>query len=132
LISWKRTSIKRGESNFFMEVWFFLNVHVNRYFHLNSTDQRPNKVQVGSVRTNCMDNLDRTNVVQASLAKWTLNQQLHAVGILPATETIDDYEALSSDFRESKEKNIVTSSGYLTCPPFFPSFFFNSVGRSCR
>jgi len=47
-----------------------------------------------------MDNLDRTNVVQASLARWTLDQQLRAIGILPATASIDDYEALSKDFRE--------------------------------
>lgn len=48
-----------------------------------------------------MDNLDRTNVVQASLAKWTLNKQLRDLGILPASASIDDYEAFSKDFRES-------------------------------
>ena len=48
-----------------------------------------------------MDNLDRTNVVQATLAKWTLNQQLIELGILSSGARIDDYEALSKDFRES-------------------------------
>jgi hypothetical protein len=48
-----------------------------------------------------MDNLDRTNVVQAALAKWTINRQLQAAGILPQNSSIDDYEALSKDFRES-------------------------------
>lgn len=48
-----------------------------------------------------MDNLDRTNVVQAALAKWTLNRQLQTLGILPPGESIDDYEALGKDFRES-------------------------------
>lgn len=58
-------------------------------------------MQQGIVRTNCMDNLDRTNVVQAALAKWTINRQLQAAGILPQDASIDDYEALSKDFRES-------------------------------
>lgn len=49
-----------------------------------------------------MDNLDRTNVVQAALAKWTVNRQLQALGILPSGGSIDDFEALSKDFRESK------------------------------
>ena len=48
-----------------------------------------------------MDSLDRTNVVQATLAKWNLNRQLQASGILPLGGSIDDYEALGKDFRES-------------------------------
>jgi len=70
------------------------------YFHLENNDARPTKAQTGVVRTNCMDNLDRTNVVQASLAKWTLNQQLYTCGILLSTESIDDYESIAKDFRE--------------------------------
>lgn len=49
-----------------------------------------------------MDNLDRTNVVQAALAKWTMNRQLRALGILSPDGSIDDFEALSKDFRESE------------------------------
>jgi phosphatidylinositol 4-phosphatase len=49
-----------------------------------------------------MDNLDRTNVVQAALAKYTLNVQLQALGILTKEQGVDDYEALSRDFRESE------------------------------
>jgi hypothetical protein len=45
-----------------------------------------------------MDNLDRTNAVQAALR---LNKQLKSLGILSETGSIDDYEALSLDFRES-------------------------------
>jgi len=48
-----------------------------------------------------MDNLDRTNVVQAALGKWTLNQQLIELGILSPGVGVDDYEALSKDLRES-------------------------------
>lgn len=49
-----------------------------------------------------MDNLDRTNVVQAALAKWTLNYQLKMLGALAEGEDLDDFHALSRDFRERK------------------------------
>ena len=48
-----------------------------------------------------MDNLDRTNVAQAAFAKWTLNRQLRELSILNENETIDSYEELIKDFRES-------------------------------
>ena len=76
--------------------------HRYRYFHLDASQPSPIKFQQGTVRTNCMDNLDRTNVVQAALAKWTLGQQLIQLGILLPGSSIDDYEALSKDFRESR------------------------------
>lgn len=49
-----------------------------------------------------MDNLDRTNVVQAALAKWTLNHQLRVLGVLVEGEELDDFHALGRDFRERK------------------------------
>lgn len=73
----------------------------SRWFELDADKAEPVKRQEGVVRTNCMDNLDRTNVVQATLAKRTLNLQLRSLGILPEDASIDDYEAFSKDFRES-------------------------------
>ncbi|KAJ7356993.1 SacI homology domain-containing protein [Mycena albidolilacea] len=70
------------------------------YFHLTSNQPEAAQLQRGTVRTNCMDNLDRTNVVQAALARWTLNQQLKAVGILSEEDSIEAYEGISKDFRE--------------------------------
>ena len=49
--------------------------------------------QTSIVRTNCMDCLDRTNVVQSMLARQALNRQLHDLGVLPRGETF------SSDLR---------------------------------
>jgi hypothetical protein len=72
----------------------------HRYFQFDAVDAEPTKLQQGTVRTNCLDNLDRTNVVQASFAKWMLNRQLQSLGILEANRSIDDYEPLSQDFRE--------------------------------
>ena len=47
-----------------------------------------------------MDNLDRTNVVQAALAKWTVNKMLRDLGVIPDSAGVDDYDAFSKDFRE--------------------------------
>ncbi|KAI0095261.1 SacI homology domain-containing protein [Irpex rosettiformis] len=70
------------------------------YFHLDSQKPQPVMLQKGTIRTNCMDNLDRTNVAQAALAKWILNRQLRSLGILNENETIDGYDDLVRDFRE--------------------------------
>ncbi|OJA20427.1 hypothetical protein AZE42_09470 [Rhizopogon vesiculosus] len=70
------------------------------YFHLDTAQDTAVRFQTGVVRTNCMDNLDRTNVVQAALAKWTLNHQLKAIGVLSDNEELDDFDALSRGFRE--------------------------------
>ncbi|EGO02783.1 hypothetical protein SERLA73DRAFT_102758 [Serpula lacrymans var. lacrymans S7.3] len=70
------------------------------YFHTSTKQSSPVQRQLGTVRTNCMDNLDRTNVVQAALAKWTLNHQLKTLGVFSENEQLDDFETLSSDFRE--------------------------------
>lgn len=43
-------------------------------------DDRVLKSQSGVVRTNCMDCLDRTNVVQSAIASWALEQQLAELG----------------------------------------------------
>ncbi|KAF8213463.1 SacI homology domain-containing protein, partial [Mycena galopus ATCC 62051] len=70
------------------------------YFHTSSNQPESVQLQRGTVRTNCMDNLDRTNVVQAALARWTLNQQLRSLGILSNEDSIDAHEGISKDFRE--------------------------------
>ncbi|EDN10458.1 inositol/phosphatidylinositol phosphatase [Histoplasma capsulatum] len=50
-------------------------------------------LQTSVVRTNCMDCLDRTNVVQSMLARWTLTRQLLDAGVLqPGESTSDDSE----------------------------------------
>ncbi|KAI0281599.1 SacI homology domain-containing protein [Russula aff. rugulosa BPL654] len=70
------------------------------YFHLESENQHPVKWQLGVVRTNCMDNLDRTNVAQAAVARWTLNLQLKAAGILAENDDVDQQEDIDAALRE--------------------------------
>lgn len=57
------------------------------------------KTQTSVVRSNCMDCLDRTNVVQSTLARFVLTQQLREIGILEANQKLEDQEAFMSSYR---------------------------------
>lgn len=76
------------------------------------------KWQLGVVRTNCMDNLDRTNVFQSTLAKWSLNRQLRELGVLSEAETVDQHEQFMHLFRNSAFRQFRTLrsiDGLLQC-----------------
>ncbi|EJD04396.1 uncharacterized protein FOMMEDRAFT_83474 [Fomitiporia mediterranea MF3/22] len=60
---------------------------------------RDGYLQQGVIRTNCMDNLDRTNVAQSAIAKWMLNRQLRDIGILKEHESVDTYDDFMHHFR---------------------------------
>ena len=69
--------------------------------------------QTAVVRTNCMDCLDRTNVVQTMLARWTLTRQLIDVGVLRPGESADDDSAFQDFFRNVWADNAdVVSKSY--------------------
>ena len=69
--------------------------------------------QSAVVRTNCMDCLDRTNVVQSMLGRWALTQQLQDVGILAPGERVQDDGAFESLFRNMWADNAdVVSKSY--------------------
>ena len=69
--------------------------------------------QSAVVRTNCMDCLDRTNVVQTMLARWTLTRQLLDLGVLQPGESADDDEAFRDLFRNVWADNAdVVSKAY--------------------
>ena len=69
--------------------------------------------QTSVVRTNCMDCLDRTNVVQSMLARWTLDRMLTDIGILQRGETFSDDAAFESVFRNLWADNAdVVSKSY--------------------
>lgn len=57
------------------------------------------KTQTSVVRTNCMDCLDRTNVVQSTIARWVLTQQLRELGILGSEQKVEDQEELMNVYR---------------------------------
>jgi hypothetical protein len=49
-----------------------------------------------------MDCLDRTNVVQSTLARYVLTQQLREIGILETNQKLEDQESFMSSYRNSK------------------------------
>ncbi|CAG8673075.1 23402_t:CDS:10, partial [Dentiscutata erythropus] len=71
------------------------------YFHSEESENNNvvYKSQTSVVRTNCMDCLDRTNVVQSALAKWMLTQQLRSVGVLSNKERIEEIGDFMERFR---------------------------------
>jgi hypothetical protein len=48
-----------------------------------------------------MDCLDRTNVVQSTIARYVLTQQLHELGILGSEQKLEDQEELMIAYRNS-------------------------------
>jgi phosphatidylinositol 4-phosphatase len=69
--------------------------------------------QTSVVRTNCMDCLDRTNVVQSILARTALNRQLTDLGILSRGETFTSDPAFEVLFRKIWADNAdVVSTSY--------------------
>ncbi|KAI9743575.1 MAG: hypothetical protein M1818_002890 [Claussenomyces sp. TS43310] len=70
-------------------------------------------LQTSVVRTNCMDCLDRTNVVQSMLARYALNRMFHDLGILRKGETFSSDEAFEFLFRNIWADNAdVVSKSY--------------------
>ncbi|KAI9879725.1 MAG: hypothetical protein M1830_007510 [Pleopsidium flavum] len=69
--------------------------------------------QTAVVRTNCMDCLDRTNVVQSMLARWTLTRQLIDLGVLQRGESASDDTVFEVVFRNVWADNAdVVSKSY--------------------
>lgn len=69
--------------------------------------------QSAVVRTNCMDCLDRTNVVQTMIARWILTKQLIDVGILLPGESQENDPAFQNLFRNVWADNAdVVSKSY--------------------
>ncbi|KAF3483969.1 recessive suppressor of secretory defect [Arthroderma uncinatum] len=70
-------------------------------------------MQSSVVRTNCMDCLDRTNVVQSMLGRWALTRQFIDCGILQQGEKTDDDLVFRDLFRNVWADNAdVVSKSY--------------------
>jgi hypothetical protein len=70
-------------------------------------------LQSSVVRTNCMDCLDRTNVVQSMLGRWAVSRQLMDAGILRPGEAANDDREFENLFRNIWADNAdVVSKAY--------------------
>ena len=71
-----------------------------RFFASSVAQPAANQTQEGYIRSNCMDCLDRTNVVQALLAKESLRYQLLYLGVIDESiGDLDLYPEFSFVFR---------------------------------
>lgn len=75
-----------------------VSAHGFRYFSLNRTGSEVTQ-QSGVFRVNCMDCLDRTNVVEGLLAKRSLKQQLIKLGVLNDEDRIESQSTFDYVFR---------------------------------
>jgi len=86
---WDRLSILMNRLNPYEEQF--------QYFHAKQGVAI--KKQVGVFRTNCIDCLDRTNVVQSMLARRNLQVVLVGLGILPETARIENQISVEKLFK---------------------------------
>ncbi|KAJ2496692.1 Phosphoinositide phosphatase sac1 [Coemansia sp. RSA 1972] len=71
-----------------------LNPLSTRFGYFEKKANQPQRQQEGVVRTNCMDCLDRTNVVQSELARMALEWQLRDSHIIEQAESVSAFPLL--------------------------------------
>ncbi|XP_077219947.1 phosphoinositide phosphatase SAC6-like [Tasmannia lanceolata] len=71
----------------------------NSYFLLSGKGEKVME-QLGVVRTNCIDCLDRTNVTQSMIGRKMLESQLQEIGIFGAAETISAHPNFDESFKK--------------------------------
>ncbi|XP_052191197.1 phosphoinositide phosphatase SAC7-like [Diospyros lotus] len=70
----------------------------NRYLLLNEKGEKVEE-QLGAVRTNCIDCLDRTNVTQSMIGRKMLEFQLRRIGVFDAEESISTHPNFDENFK---------------------------------
>ncbi|KAK3119992.1 hypothetical protein QOZ80_9AG0679140 [Eleusine coracana subsp. coracana] len=70
----------------------------HRYYLLTDKTEKIDQ-QTGTVRTNCVDCLDRTNVTQSMIGRKLLESQLQRVGVFGPKETISDHPDFDANYK---------------------------------
>ncbi|XAR58045.1 Phosphatidylinositol-3,4-bisphosphate 4-phosphatase [Bertholletia excelsa] len=70
----------------------------NRYLLLSGKGEKVEE-QLGVMRTNCIDCLDRTNVTQSMIGRKMLELQLKRIGVFDAQESISTHANLDKNFK---------------------------------
>eukprot|EP00127_Corallochytrium_limacisporum_P007238 Clim_evm11s244 gene=Clim_evmTU11s244 len=68
-------------------------------FYLRAPNGEIKRTQDGTVRTNCMDCLDRTNVVQSMIARIMLETTFVEIGILARGQSISSFDSFEHAFK---------------------------------
>ena len=67
--------MKYHKINLLLDRLISLGCTLNNYFEYDLNANKIIRLQDKIVRTNCMDCLDRTNVVQSTIGRWVLQNQ---------------------------------------------------------
>ena len=77
-----------------------LKTHLEDESYLRITkDGESTSEQCGAIRTNCIDCLDRTNVVQSMIGCYVLEKQFRDAGIFGSDDKIVDFDEFESTFK---------------------------------
>jgi hypothetical protein len=87
---WHRLSILLDELKAYLEEQSYLRI---------TKEGECSSEQCGAVRTNCIDCLDRTNVVQSMIGRYMLEKQFRDAGIFGADDKITDFDEFESTFK---------------------------------
>ncbi|CAO2144014.1 unnamed protein product [Urochloa humidicola] len=70
----------------------------HKYFLLSDKGEKV-ELQTGTVRTNCVDCLDRTNVTQNMIGRKLLERQLQRIGVFGATDTVSNFQDFDANYK---------------------------------
>jgi hypothetical protein len=77
-----------------------LNKKLDEIFHDKNTNLKYEKIQLGIFRNNCMDCLDRTNVSQSVLGRFTLHKMLFELKLLNEEPNGDPFQKFKPNFEK--------------------------------
>eukprot|EP01119_Soliformovum_irregulare_P024132 TRINITY_DN8582_c0_g1_i1.p1 TRINITY_DN8582_c0_g1~~TRINITY_DN8582_c0_g1_i1.p1 ORF type:complete len:1118 (+),score=325.37 TRINITY_DN8582_c0_g1_i1:40-3393(+) len=83
-------------------------------YFLQDSEGKPVMTQTGTFRTNCIDCLDRTNVVQTLFARRMLRRQLNNLGLIPSDVKLEDLPSVEAWFKIVWADNADTMSTQYT------------------
>ncbi|CAO2046155.1 unnamed protein product [Urochloa humidicola] len=83
-------------SQLYEQIKDYLKKH--RYFLINDKGEKIEE-QTGTVRTNCIDCLDRTNVTQSMIGRKILESQLQRIEVLGVDDTISNHPAFDTNYK---------------------------------
>eukprot|EP00002_Diphylleia_rotans_P009445 TRINITY_DN1967_c0_g1_i1.p1 TRINITY_DN1967_c0_g1~~TRINITY_DN1967_c0_g1_i1.p1 ORF type:complete len:569 (-),score=118.76 TRINITY_DN1967_c0_g1_i1:120-1826(-) len=102
------------------------------YGFFSKLEGKTQSEQAGVFRTNCVDCLDRTNVVQSLLARYVLNQQLQEFSIIGEHETFDRFPTFEATFKGIWADNADAISTQYSGTPALKTDFTRTGRRTYR
>lgn len=75
------------------------------YFHYNSQTKTINRQQAGIIRVNCIDCLDRTNVVENVFGRHVITKQLKQLGLIEESDDISKEQQFEKVYKNAWADN---------------------------